>query len=253
MFLLSEAEILNGISLKTISRIDIYFYNTRNDIFNIVNLEFDFDENLIPLITSILESKPFLISRKTYYGFDKDFIIEKAISCSNTWNYNLGNMFSNNESLFPSFIGDIEKFNKTLLGHKCYWQSNKVHYSYIYTKSQECIKIYSKENITHQKNNKNNQNLDKNLDKHLDKHLDMNIFNPQDVINSKEETVIYWRVPGIGENSRFECCISPLNKKCSLRLIIEVIEDNNFINSKVDGVNNWLEKIHKIKSTIKIA
>ena len=42
-------------------------------------------------------------------------------------------------------------------------------------------------------------------------------------------------------------------KKIALNENFDVIEDNNFIDTKVDVVNTCLEKIHKIKSTIKLA
>jgi hypothetical protein len=242
MFLLSETELINSILLKNISRIDISFYKFRNESFNLFNLELDFNENLIPLITSTLECKPFLINRKTYFGIDNDYIIERNIDCINQQNSILDKeeYSHNNKVRFQSFYLDIDNFNQNTLRQKTYWQSKKLLYSIVYSKSQELVRIYSRED----------DDLNSNVN-----NTKKQIFNPQDTLGYKEEIVIYWLIPGI---CKFELCISSNNsnsnrKQCIWRLVIDVIEDNNFINSKIDTVNTWLEKIHKIKSTIKIA
>jgi len=253
MFLLSETELVSSIPLKSISRIDISFYNSRNEFLNIFNLEMDFDENIIPLITSILECKPNLIHRKTYKGLDCNYIIE--------YDYPNNGMLleakKDNIERFPSFHLDIEAFNKksnSNLSHtKSYWQSRKLHYINVYAKSKELVKIYSSVDTKDDARNKN-------------------IFNPQDTLGYSEEIVIYWSIPNAsssdsnGFDSKFELCIlsnteeqgkqatqAKQNMKCIWRLVVDVIEDNHFIDSKVDAVNTWLEKIHKIKSTITIA
>jgi len=288
MFLLSETELIGGIPLKSISRIDISFYKSRNESLNIFNLELDFDENIIPLITSILECQPVLIRRKTYIGLDTDYIIERKmdidIDCNSNLNFILGkgafsasdyfalpmagldkgassvpdyyalHMAGLGKGGYPSFQVDIDKFNKNTSIHKSYWQSQKLHYSQVYPKSQELVRIYSRDD----------SDLNRNSCRTYDSKSNNQIFNPQDALGSKEEIVIYWVVSGM---SKFELCLAsnPIStsssasdnndtrKKCIWRLVVNVIEDNHFIDSKVDAVNTWLEKIHKIKSTIKIA
>jgi hypothetical protein len=241
MFLLSETELIASIPLKTISRIDISFYKSRNESLNIFNLELDFDENIIPLITSTLECKPILISRKTYFGLDTDYIIEHPIDCNGNIGYMLGE-YSDDNGRYPSFHFDLDTFNKnkTLSNQKSYWQTRILHYSNVYVKSQELVRIYAR------------GDLNKDGDKNGDSRSNSKIFNPQDAIGYKSEIVIYWPVYGM---SKLELCILPKenNKKCIWHFVVDVIEDNHFIDSKVDAVNTWLEKIHKIKSTIKIA
>ena len=258
MFLLSESELVSSIPLKSISRIEIVFYTSRNESLNIFNFEMDFDENHIPLITSILECKPNLIHRKIYKGLDKDYIVEYD-------NYNrenqpkLGSQYVRGQ--YPSFHMDIEEFNKNpnISHRKSYWRTHTLHYSNVYPKSRELVKIYSS----------------------VDTKSDAgDIFNPQDSLGCREETVIYWSIPGssasnnpsIESGCKFELCIlsnkkysnkehsnkehsnkEHNNQKCIWRLVVNVIEDNHFIDSKVDAVNTWLEKIHKIKSSITIA
>jgi hypothetical protein len=235
MFLLSTDE-LSGISLNTISRIDITFYKFRHESFNIFNIECDFDENLIPLATSILECQPILIKRKTYIGLDSNYIIEYPASSKNDLGINLGEYCLMGK--FPSFQVDIEAFNNVKSKQKSYWQSHKIHSSQVYHKSQELVRIYSRDS--------NDSNTNKNTNTNMVK---CNIFNPQDTFGCKEEWVICWRTQWGG----FELCIRHGSKKCIWHLAIDVIEDNNFIDSKIDAVNTWLEKIHKLKSTIKIA
>lgn len=243
MFLLSETELVGSIPLKNISRIDVSFYKSRNESLNIFNLELDFDENLIPLITSTLECKPVLISRKTYFGMDTNYIIEHPIAYNNNLHgmCNIGVIlgeYGNYKGQFPSLQFDIDALNKNKdsLNYKSYWQTRKLQYSNVYIKSQEMVRIYSREYS----------------DSNGDARSNSKIFNPQDTLGCKEEIVIYWHMHGI---SKFELCISPKenNKTCIWHMVVDVIEDNHFIDSKVDSVNTWLEKIHKIKSTIKIA
>ena len=255
MFLLSETELISSIPLKTISRIDISFYKSRNESLNIFNLELDFDENIIPLITSTLECKPVLIRRKTYSGMDTDYIIEHSITCNSNLGYNLGYNLgedADNKGQFPSFYVDIESFNKkqnkNSSNQKSYWQTRKIHYSNVYVKSQELVRIYSREDSD------SNGDGDRDRDRDRNKYSGSNtkIFNLQDTLDCKEEIVIYWLMNGI---SKFELCISTKEniKKCIWHLVVDVIEDNHFIDTKVNVVNTWLEKIHKIKSTIKLA
>ncbi len=241
MFLLSESELVSSIPLKSISRIDIILYTSRNESLNIFNFEMDFDENHIPLITSILECKPNLIHRKIYKGLTRDYIVEyNSYRRENQnklgWEYVSGQ--------FPSFHMDIEAYNKNphISRMKTYWQSHSLHYSNVYPKSRDLVKIYSRVDT---------------------KEDARNIFNPQDTFGCREETVIHWAIPAASANpnnefdSGFEICILSTGehnvKKCIWRLVINVIEENHFIDSKVDAVNTWLEKIHKIKSSITIA
>jgi hypothetical protein len=248
MFLLSKTELITSIPLKSISRIDISFYKSRNENLNIFNLELDFDEDIIPLITSTLECQPILTRRKTYFGIDNDYIIEHKMDLDADIDHYNNFDFILDRGRYPSFQVDVDKFNNNTSNHKSHWQSRQLHYSQVYPKSQELVRIYSREEPESDPHSRSN----------------CKIFNPQDALGSKEETVIYWTASGVG---KFELCLAAnpnsasrgasgstdREKKCIWRLVVDVIEDNHFIDSKVDAVNTWLEKIHKIKSTIKIA
>ena len=51
MFVLSEKNL--GVKLEDINKIVITFFSLKSDILNIYDTNFKFDENIIPLITSL--------------------------------------------------------------------------------------------------------------------------------------------------------------------------------------------------------
>jgi hypothetical protein len=224
MFILSESEIGDN-SLKTISRIDINFYNTHNDILNIFYLEHKFDENIIPLITSVLECQPNLFYRKTYSGLDNDYIINYLVK---DFDKEMTTKFQiDKEGFFPSFFLDIEALNarEDNKYKKFYRQTRNLLSSICYKNSKELVRIYSRD----ARDARDNSEW-------------CDIWNVQDTFSHKVEKVISW---SISSWCVFEMCISKTSK-CIWNLKIDVIEDVNFINSKVDDVNIVLEKIHKI-------
>ena len=222
MFLLTKAE-LGSIPLKIISRIDVAFYESRNEVLNIFNLESAFEENAIPMITSFLECKPIITRRKTYFGLDSNYIINYPYNHS-PLQLDLPSGCGNSSG-FPSFYLDIEAFNKSQQPSR---ETRDIQTTLVYPKSKELVRIYSRI-----------ANVD----------TIIKGFNPQDAFSSKEELVISWATGWGG----LEIRIIPSKKTCSWHLVINVIEEHQFIDNKANEVNTWLEKIHKLKSTIKIA
>ena len=97
MFLLNETII--GTSLKDINLITLTFYTSKSDILNIYDTNFKFDENYIPLITSVLELEPQVIHAKKYINVDSESVI---IVDNNIRNHNKSNL------AFPSFFHDMK-------------------------------------------------------------------------------------------------------------------------------------------------
>lgn len=97
MFILNESII--GVALKDINIITLTFYSSKSDILNIYNTNFKFNENIIPLITSVLELQPQIIHAKKYINVDSESII--------TIDNNLRNHNKSNLS-FPSFFHDMK-------------------------------------------------------------------------------------------------------------------------------------------------
>ncbi len=100
MFFLNETTI--GVVLKDINIITLTFYSSKSEILDIYNTNFIFNENSIPLITSVLEIQPQIIHAKKYINVDSESVI--------TIDNNLRNHNKSNLS-FPSFFHDMKDTN----------------------------------------------------------------------------------------------------------------------------------------------
>ena len=100
MFILNESTI--GIPLKDINIITFTFYSSKSELLDIYNTNFKFNENSIPLITSVLEIQPEIIHAKKYMNVESESII--------TINNNIRNHNKSNLS-FPSFFHDMKDVN----------------------------------------------------------------------------------------------------------------------------------------------
>ena len=97
MFVLNENSI--GVPLKDINIITLTYYSSKSDVLNIYNTNFKFDENIIPLITSVLEIEPLLVHAKKYINVDSETVITID---NNVRNHNKSNLS------FPSFFHDMK-------------------------------------------------------------------------------------------------------------------------------------------------
>ena len=100
MFILNETTI--GTSLQNINLITLTYYSSKSDILNIYDTNFKFDENCVPLITSILETQPHMMHAKKYINVDSETIITID---NNIRNHNKSNL------AFPSFFHDMKDTN----------------------------------------------------------------------------------------------------------------------------------------------
>ena len=100
MFILNESTI--GVELKDINIITLTFYSSKSGILDIYNTNFIFNENSIPLITSVLEIQPDIIHAKKYINVDSESVI--------TIDNNIKNHHKSNLS-FPSFFHDMKDTN----------------------------------------------------------------------------------------------------------------------------------------------
>ena len=97
MFILNEANI--GVALKDINIITLTFYSSKSEVLDIYNTNFKFNENSIPLITSVLEIQPAIIHSKKYINVDSESVITID---NNLRNHNKSNF------TFPSFFHDMK-------------------------------------------------------------------------------------------------------------------------------------------------
>ncbi len=94
MFELSTEIVKDYINRANLIR--IYFYNTKDDLLEMYNTNFEYNNDIIPLAISVFEHQPILIKRKTITMLDGEIILN-----NNTFKGNIG---------IPSFYLDIEKF-----------------------------------------------------------------------------------------------------------------------------------------------
>ena len=108
MFILNEETIKT--SLNNINLISFTYYSSKSDVLTMYDTNFTFDENYIPLITSVLELEPKIIHTKKYINVDRETII--------TIDNNKRN-HSNSTLAFPSFFHDM-KFTNTIQSIQTY-------------------------------------------------------------------------------------------------------------------------------------
>jgi hypothetical protein len=225
MFILLESELPN--SLKNIGKITISFYNYKssNPSFNIYNLEYDFNQNLIPLITSFLECQHSFITRKEYTSLDTNFIIEYPINPITTiQTIKTFGIPKSKDDPRTSFYLDIENYKEK---STIKTENRKILSLITYKDSNEIVKIYPRNHFK-------------------STYID-------NALLSKQYNIVSWKWTW----GNFEIAI-PLNpdsiitttdvQKCTFTLNINITEDNKIINNKIDEVNHVLWKIHKIIS-----
>jgi len=219
MFILSEKNI--GIPLSEINKITITYFASKSEILNIYDVNFNFDENIIPLITSILEVQPKIHNFKIYNCIDTITTI-KEHSKSIIQPYNI----------YPSFYYDIDKINnnKTL---NIYTQDIKLINTVIDDNDNQLIRMY-KNTSTYESKSEN---------------LSISMFNdfPQTILNEKEYKKIYWEF----EFGNFEIIIDltqQSNQQAQFKINIDIIENHKIIVSRLIKINDILQKINKIKS-----
>lgn len=108
MFILNEDTIKT--SLTNFNLISLSYYSSKSDVLNMYDTNFKFDENYIPLITSVLELEPKLIHTKKYINVDRETIITIDNNKRNHTNSTLA---------FPSFFHDM-KFTNTIQSIQTY-------------------------------------------------------------------------------------------------------------------------------------
>jgi hypothetical protein len=215
MFLLSESEL--SIPINKIGLIRISLFHSWNEVLNFFNLEYTFNENIIPLITSVLECRPEYYIRKIYNHFNQKTIVQYLLDNPSNNEIKKTGLFGN--SVTKSFYLDIENYK--CCDNIIYNDTEKLLTCFTYADSNELVRIYSRNT----KDTKCTVNIE--------------------YTTTAEYYVVIWK---------FAQCIVELiireNDKCRLEIVINVTEDNNLISNKIDHVNTILEKLHKIKSSL---
>lgn len=73
MFILNENNI--NTPLDKINLITLTYYSAKSEVLNIYDTNFEFDENIIPLLTSVLETKNIICNVKRYSNVNSESIV----------------------------------------------------------------------------------------------------------------------------------------------------------------------------------
>ena len=208
-------EYISSISLDTINLITLTYYSSKSEIMNIYDTNFEFDENIIPFITSYLETKPNIINAKNYCNVNSNSLITIG---------NQNELSNKSQISYPCFFSDLQQNNLNIQNVQGYTRKLVNTLDTGFEKSREqnnevLVRMYKLEN----------------------KKGDFS----HNILNEEELTIIVWS----WEYANFQIIINKQNpKQCQMRTNIYITEDNNIILSKLENFNNIIEKINKIKN-----
>lgn len=245
---------LDEIDLITIT----LFSDFKDDYLPIINTNFTFNESLIPLVNSLFHVKPTLYYNKNYYGNNITTTIKKPLS-------HLLHLINKSSSIgdggdgrdgdggdnarkYPSFLYDVITSSFILKSNDtCTIETYNKKILATYLEDNQLIRVYH--NKLHNKNN-NNDNI---------------VDFTSDIIHEEESNQIIWQ---LDEWMTFEITILTLSttnntksntknntknnineSRCKYEFVINVIENNKFITSRLERINEILSLFDKIKSS----
>lgn len=112
MFILNENNI--NTPLDKINLITLTYYSAKSEVLNIYDTNFEFDENIIPLLTSVLETKPIIYNAKRYGYVNSEsiIIIDSSNRLPNKSHLSYPCLFSD---LHNGKLQNIQGYNKNLI------------------------------------------------------------------------------------------------------------------------------------------
>ena len=219
-------EYINSVSLDTINLITLKYFSLKSEIMNIYDTNFKFDENIVPLVTSVLELNPTIINAKRYCNVNSESII---MICNE-------NELPNKSQLsYPCFFSDIQQ-NKMSPQHS-------QGYSHKLINTQLQLQLLEKA-VPKQKNLEKVENEISNsfLIRMYKLENQKGEFN-YNILNEEEIIIILWNL----DFANFQIIINKkYPTKCQLQINIYITEDNTIIISKLEQINNLVDKINKI-------
>ena len=216
-------EYISSVSLDSINVITLTYYSLKSDIMNIYDTNFEFDENIIPLITSVLEFDPTIINAKRYCNVNS----ESVIIIGNT------NEIPNKSQIsYPCFFSDLQQIKLNIQNIQGYTrklistldtsfrkknsEEDKTEYE---TEGDVLIRMYNLENKKGEFGNC--------------------------ILNEEELIIFVWS----WEYTNFQIIINKEKPSlCQLQLNIYITEENKIITSKLENINKIIDKINKIKN-----
>ena len=227
-------EYINNVSLDTINVISLTYYSLKSEIMNIYDTNFEFDENIVPLITSVLEIEPKVINAKRYCNINSESIIIIG---------NTNELPNKSQISYPCFFSDL--------------QQNKLNIQNIQGYAKKLINTIDTFNIANTQYNEEKYNEEEyNEEKYNEEECFKAIIRMyklenkkgdygHSILNEDELIIVVWS----WEYANFQIIINKNTPNmCQLQINIYITEDNKIITSKLETINNIIEKINKIKN-----
>ena len=199
----------NSISLDSINVITLTYYSLKSDIMNIYDTNFEFDENIVPLVTSVLETEPNIINAKRYCNVNSESIIIIG---------NKNEIPNKSQISYPCFFSDLQQIKLNIQNIQGY---KRKLISTLDTDNEDeiLIRMY---NLETKKGEFGNC-----------------------ILNEEELIIIVWS----WEYANFQIIINKEKPTlCQLQINIYITEENKIITSKLEKINNIIDKINKIKN-----
>ena len=235
-------EYINNVSLDTINVISLTYYSLKSEIMNIYDTNFEFDENIVPLITSVLEIEPKVINAKRYCNINSESIIIIG---------NTNELPNKSQISYPCFFSDL--------------QQNKLNIQNIQGYAKKLINTidtFNKINTVNTQNNDKQCNIEINSEEEYNEEHNseeeclkaiIRMYKLENkkgdyghsILNEDELIIIVWS----WEYANFQIIINKNTPNiCQLQINIYITEDNKIITSKLEKINKIIEKINKIKN-----
>jgi len=208
MFIINDKTLME--QLDTINLITLTYYSYKSDDLNIYDTNFNFNENIIPLITSVLETKPQITNVKHY----SNIACESIITIDS-----LNRMPNKSQLVNPSFLHDLQPHQTNLTNN---------------------IKGYTKKLIS-------SLDTDGDLLVRMYKIKDkIGVFS-QNMLLEEEFKIIMWCWDYINVQIIIN---KEDPEQFQLQININITETNKIITSKMETINNIIVKVDKIKNFI---
>ena len=219
-------EYINSISLDTINVINLTYFSFKSEIMNIYDTNFEFDENIIPLITSVLETQPHVINAKRYCNVNSESIIIIG---------NKNDLPNKSQISYPCFFSDLQQNKLNIQNIQGY---TKKLIATLETDFSD-IKIDLEDEVL------NNEILNNEVLIRMYKLENKKGEFGNCILNEEELIIFVWS----WEYANFQIIINKQTpNKCQLQINVYVTEENKIITSKLENINNIIEKINKIKN-----
>ena len=215
-------ELIKTTPLKDITTIiinPITNSNLSDGVIPILEVDNDFNESLIPLLTSVFEKAPQYYKVKRYIGNDTITIMKHNLSQSYIATHESSNQDVVNELGYVSFLKDI--MNNRFVNANKIVTSRRILINML-IKNDNLIRLYKDEVVQ-----------------------DVNFVD--DIILEEENLVISW----IWNYGSFEIVLLD-DKKCKIEMKLNIIEDNKVIASRRDDMNKMLNIFDKIKCVLNL-